>query len=243
MRIFNTVSLPVDHPFIVNKYTQWYYAIIYSALQRDMDEYTEVHHIIPASFFTNHKRKTVKPGWLSGDPDIPSNMVRLTYREHYLCHMLLTRMLTGLPQKKMILALRYMSLIGKDKIEKYVSSYYVKNKLTQALLLKGYESPRKGKKYGKQKNPFKGQRIGPSKGKKVPLEVCQRISDTLKGRPSPRKGKFGEPSPKKGRTYGKQKKPAIKLCCEICGKMIASNNIRSHKRKCESIKLSSLSIT
>lgn len=66
--------------FIDNKYTKWYYAIIDHALKRENSGYTEKHHIIPLSLSGNNKK---------------SNIVILTPREHFVCHLLLTRMTTG----------------------------------------------------------------------------------------------------------------------------------------------------
>lgn len=60
-----------------NKYTKTYYAIINSAKNRVIDGYSEVHHIIPRSL---------------GGTDSADNLVRLTSREHYICHALLVRM-------------------------------------------------------------------------------------------------------------------------------------------------------
>lgn len=34
MKLFNRTVIPSDHPFVVNKYTQWYYDIIHNALFR-----------------------------------------------------------------------------------------------------------------------------------------------------------------------------------------------------------------
>ena len=64
-------------PNSISKYERWYYNIVNNAKcqPRNSDkEYYENHHIIPRS--------------LGGD-DRPENLVRLTYREHILCHWLL----------------------------------------------------------------------------------------------------------------------------------------------------------
>lgn len=63
--------------FIDNKYTRWYYQIISSAKSKTRTGYTEKHHIIPKSL---------------GGNDCPNNLVTLTAREHYVCHLLLTKM-------------------------------------------------------------------------------------------------------------------------------------------------------
>lgn len=76
--------------FINNKYTKWYYSVVMSAKNRKNTEYTERHHIIPKS--------------LNGS-DEESNLVRLTAKEHFVCHRLLTKMTTGLERIKMLHAL------------------------------------------------------------------------------------------------------------------------------------------
>src|SRR5271154_2514226 len=53
-------------------------------------DYREEHHIIPDCFFIDRMR-TGRKGWLEGDPDDPSNLVRLTAAEHYVAHQLLIK--------------------------------------------------------------------------------------------------------------------------------------------------------
>jgi len=76
--------------FIINKYTNWYYSIIKTAHDRPVTGYTERHHIIPKS--------------LGGD-NSEKNLVRLTAREHFVCHHLLTKMTLGNERVKMLHAL------------------------------------------------------------------------------------------------------------------------------------------
>jgi hypothetical protein len=65
--------------FLDNKYTRWYYNIINAARTRTNEKlsYTERHHIIPKSLGGNN----------SSD-----NLVPLTGREHFIVHLLLTKM-------------------------------------------------------------------------------------------------------------------------------------------------------
>lgn len=64
--------------FINNKYTKWYNSIIQTAQTRSAPVIVEQHHIIPKS--------------LGGNNNL-DNFVALTPREHYICHLLLTKML------------------------------------------------------------------------------------------------------------------------------------------------------
>lgn len=92
--------------FIDNIYTRWYYNIIETASQRDNQNiYTERHHIIPECFYQKRSRKGVS-GWLVGNPNVKSNIVKLTAREHFICHWLLTKMISNkLRTHQMVLAL------------------------------------------------------------------------------------------------------------------------------------------
>ena len=75
--------------FIDNKYTKYYYNIIAKASFRKLDGYTEEHHIIPRSM---------------GGSDDATNLVILTAKEHFICHLLLTKMIAGPSKYKMVKA-------------------------------------------------------------------------------------------------------------------------------------------
>ena len=73
-----------------NKYTKIYWDIIARAKQRLITGYKERHHIIPRSL---------------GGEDIAENIVELTAREHFICHLLLIRMVVNTDhRRKMIYA-------------------------------------------------------------------------------------------------------------------------------------------
>ena len=60
--------------FLENKYTSWYFSIIRNA-NSNSGSYVEKHHIIPRCI---------------GGSDHKENLVSLTAREHFVCHLLLT---------------------------------------------------------------------------------------------------------------------------------------------------------
>ena len=99
--------------FIDNKYTRIYYDIIDRAKSRTLSEniYTEKHHIIPQSFYKSRS----KTGWLDGDYNSKKNLAILTAREHFICHMLLVKMTTGIGHFKMANALLRLSRGSKIK--------------------------------------------------------------------------------------------------------------------------------
>lgn len=75
--------------FKENKYTRWYYAIINHARTRTLDSYTENHHIVPKCLGGSNKK---------------DNIAKLTPREHFICHRLLTKMTEGEAHNKMVYA-------------------------------------------------------------------------------------------------------------------------------------------
>lgn len=78
--------------FIDNKYTNWYFSIILSAQQRILPDnmYSETHHIIPKSL---------------GGSNTSDNLVKLTAKEHYICHLLLVKMTSDKNQYRMVQAM------------------------------------------------------------------------------------------------------------------------------------------
>lgn len=81
--------------FNSSKYTTWYFNIVANARQRESTSgYTENHHIIPRSL---------------GGTNARSNLVRLTYREHFVVHQLLVRMVSESSRHKMQFALLRMN--------------------------------------------------------------------------------------------------------------------------------------
>lgn len=67
--------------FLKNKYTKWYVNIISAAQSRDITGYTEKHHIIPKSLGGSNKKE---------------NLVKLTAREHFVCHCILVNIVVKL---------------------------------------------------------------------------------------------------------------------------------------------------
>jgi hypothetical protein len=57
--------------------------------------YYESHHILPNFMFKDRKGRTGPNGHLDGDCDNKNNLVLLTIREHFLAHVLLTKIYAG----------------------------------------------------------------------------------------------------------------------------------------------------
>ena len=93
--------------FLNNKYTRIYYQIIDRAKSRPKpNHYTEKHHIIPKC----------KP--FCG-LNISKNLVFLTFREHFICHHLLMKMVRGKFKSKMYWAFTRMGMKRKKPKKKY----------------------------------------------------------------------------------------------------------------------------
>lgn len=110
----------MENIFIDNKYTKWYFKIITNAQPRLLPKgtYSEIHHVIPKSFFTKSKTKN---SWLPGDPNDNLNLVTLTGHEHFVCHLLLIKMVNGNAYHKVISALNGMRRAKKGQ-ERYIAS-------------------------------------------------------------------------------------------------------------------------
>lgn len=74
--------------YLLNKYTTWYNNIIQRAKSRDLSRPYEKHHVIPKSLGGNNLKENIK----------------LTSHEHFVCHLLLTKMVEGKNKEKMIYA-------------------------------------------------------------------------------------------------------------------------------------------
>jgi hypothetical protein len=123
-----------------SKYTHWYNQLVEQAKVRVLprDVYTEKHHIIPRS--------------LGGDNSI-DNLVRLTAREHFVCHWLLTKMVTGSAKYKMAYAFGAMLYRGNNNQSRYkvTGKIYENIKISRAKILSeavaGTNNPMYGKKH------------------------------------------------------------------------------------------------
>lgn len=158
--------------YLHNKYTTIYFNIINKAKSRTViSEYSEKHHIIPRC--------------LGGTND-KSNLVKLTAREHFICHWLLTKMVTGPAYYKLEKALACLSRSSKNQERILSSGQYARSKAAAILAMKGRPSHNKGR---KMENPpwNKGKVIGPNpKSSEAQRGVPKpKVSIALSGRKRP----------------------------------------------------------
>lgn len=122
--------------FEENKYTAWYFNIVNAAKERDIPScYCEKHHIIPKCF---------------GGPNTPDNLVILTAREHYICHLLLMKMVIDKRRQfQMVAAFTYMThMKKKGTLERYTSRSFAFHKSLcsriKSIAMSGDGNPRFG---------------------------------------------------------------------------------------------------
>lgn len=134
--------------YLQNKYTRYYFNIIDNARQRYTELYTELHHIIPKS--------------LGGSND-HTNIVKLTPREHFICHLLLTKMVESTNKNKMVYALWMMNK-GNSKQHRIT----VTSRIYSIMKTNYADAVRESK-----------------LGKKLSDETKRKISESKKGKPIP----------------------------------------------------------
>lgn len=214
--------------FISNKYSKCYYNIVSNALQEDRKKlpknnknfvYYESHHIIPKSIKPEFKDLKLNP-W---------NKVLLTPKEHFICHLLLTKMLSGPNKNKMVYALWGMTnQASKYQGKRFKSNMYAAYKIKMQTAL---SSDRKGKTladlYGEENalEIRKKQRASAGHTKHTEehkKKVGNLISEYWRANP----GKAGFAS-----------KPQLeKVTCECCGMLVDPGNYsRHHGPKCKQV--------
>lgn len=171
--------------FINNKYTKWYNSIIFNAKQRSLQNvYSETHHIIPISLGGNNDK---------------SNLVSLTAKEHFICHLLLVKMVDDTRHKTSMqyacFRMSHVSVNTKNRYKINANSYaIIKKNLAHAAstthsgrihsdisrqlrsaALKGRISPTKGL-------------VAWNRGIKMSDDAKQKASTKLKGRTPWNKG-------------------------------------------------------
>lgn len=176
----------------MNKYETWYASITKRGQYRHIDSYTESHHIIPKSL---------------GGNDDPTNITKLTAREHFICHWLLTKIhREGEAHWKMLNAIRIM------RAENAKQTRY-SNKITARVYnnLKEEYSKLQSEKMMGENNPMYGRPVSE--------EVRRGRSDRAAGdnNPSKRPGVGAKISDAK---TGKKREPFSK---EWLAKLAASN--------------------
>lgn len=176
--------------YLQNKYTRCYYNIIQAARARtDLPDYSEKHHVIPKSLGGNNSK---------------SNLVKLTAREHFVCHRLLVKMTEGGNRKKMSHAVWAMA----NQKNKFQERHKVNSRTYEELKREN----------AKVLSELHKGRPGPNLGKKLSDETKQKMSMSAKNRPvSPQarealiKARTGVPPSNKGKPMSQEQKEKMRI--------------------------------
>ena len=223
----------------MNKYAKWYNQITERARFRDIDDYTETHHIKPRSL---------------GGTDEVDNLVKLTAREHFICHWLLTKMYTGEAKSKMINALwmmqsnntyqnRYHTKITSRVYEFLRQDYarYISDRNTGRIQPPEEKIKQVAAQTGRKRAPFGEEWLAnmskSKQGKKNPrygVKVLESTRQKQREKATGRK-QSAETIQKKADAIRGRAKP--KMLCPHCNQMIAVNTYpRWHGSNCRTLK-------
>lgn len=161
--------------FINNKYSRIYFSIIQRATSRDLDCYSEKHHIIPKSL---------------GGSNGPENLVNLSAREHYICHRLLVKMTSGISKRKMSRAFWAMCVLDKthsrhipnSRVFQLAKEEYIKTLVGRKLTAETKEKIRKSNLGKIQSEDTKRKRAVSRTGFKNTDETIAKMKESAKKR-------------------------------------------------------------
>ena len=195
--------------FINNKYTKWYKTIVNNAKNRILEGYSETHHIIPKSL---------------GGTNNNDNLVRLTAKEHFICHLLLTKMTNSDQRRKMSYALWLMCNL-KNHLQ---SDRHIPNSNTYDMVRRSHASVVSQSQKGVSKS------YSSFAGKKHTAKTLALQSELKLGNKNPNFGVTQKPEWNEKKSIAQRgiKKPL--LVCERCGSFVGGhgNYKRWHGTNC-----------
>ena len=156
-----------------SKYTKWYFSIVNHRKINPVlnSKYKEIHHIVPRKMGGNNNKE---------------NLVALTAKEHFIVHLLLTKMTSGLDKKYMFHALNLMAYTRKIKLTSKTYSYIKENYSKENLGYKnimfgkvGENHPAFGYKHTEEHKKYISNKL---KGRKHKEESIKKMSEKAKGR-------------------------------------------------------------
>lgn len=194
-----------------SKYTIWYYKIINNAKQRILVSGKNKHHIVPRC--------------MGGNND-SSNLVDLTYREHFICHRLLIKIVDSQFKSKMVYAAWQQSRSAKSNGTLITSRTFAKLKeeLSQSYT-------------GRKRIPFseewKNNMSESKKGNKNYMFNKRHTTDSIEKMSANRIGKcVGKDNPFFNKTHSPEvianivKSNTTAHDCPHCGKSGKSNSMK-----------------
>jgi hypothetical protein len=203
-----------------NKYSRIYFNIINSAKSNKRTGYTENHHIIPKSL---------------GGSNEAENIVTLTAREHFVCHRLLVKMVSGSDKYKMTYAAWQLSRPSKYKHIKISSHTYESLRIDLSESMKG-----------RKRKPFNEEwKLNMSQSAKTrKYSMTEKRKAHILKMVSERADQSGSNNPFYGRTHTPEvskmlsKKnvevftgvPKTRCSCIFCLKEVTVNTLHYHKK-------------
>ena len=216
------------YPFLDNKYRRWHDAIVERARTRErLEGYVERHHVIPRCL---------------GGGNEPENIVVLTLREHYMVHLLLTKMTKRRDRSKMCHALWRMCNGHQGKLLNSRQYEFVRNRYRKNINGKG--NPMWGYKFSveskeKISRAIRGDKhTRPWLGRKHTKESRRKISEN-NGRPWLGKHRSLETREKISRSQKGSSKPKTKWCKNCDRWFEPGSYTRWHGDKCKRLLTSS----
>lgn len=200
--------------YLPNKYTGWYYSIINQARGRNLspEKYYEKHHIIPKSLGGSNRKE---------------NIVPLTAREHFVCHLLLIRMTTGTDKAKMVNAALRLATDKKDR--KVTSRCYEYIKKIRVQYLRESTRGENNHFYGRKHSDETRKKMSESRKK---WSYTEEHLAKFRGRVGPMTGKtHNEETRKKLSIAGKNRNPSEETKKKTSETMLAKNIRRSDETK------------
>jgi hypothetical protein len=192
--------------FKENKYTNWYFSIVETAQLKNRKkksrkdpeyEYFENHHILPRSLGGSNEGK---------------NLVLLTAKEHFVCHMLLCKMVTENTDEYYKMTYAIHALLSADR------DGNLKSKLSfrEIIALREYFYFQKSVRSKGKNNPFFGKKHSKETKEKISkANAARSVSEDTKNKMS--KSHLGQKSWNKGRTgvYTEQANEKRRISCSM----------------------------
>lgn len=233
-----------------NKYSKWYFNIIERAKKSDRKRrnknhseyiYYEKHHIIPDCFYISNKafrngKCLDSNGKLEGDPNSPENLVLLTAKEHFICHLLLWKATNGFQKTQMAFAANRLRTSNKANLvngRKYEALRKAVRENSAAVMKDRFSTKESRIEHGKKKreyykeNPaariilseYGKSRTGdrnPNYGKQHSVETKMKIglASKLRMQGENHPG-YGKPSPIKGQKRTTEQKQRMSCAAKL----------------------------
>ena len=208
--------------FIENRYHIRYFNIINNAMSRKNEGYTEKHHITPKCM---------------GGTNEPDNLIRLTAREHFICHRLLAKCVTDDYRSKLVYASWQLGRSLKLKGVKISSRLYEQLKIELSESMTGRKRPEFSQEWKDNMSKSRKGKPSPKRGIVLTDEHKQKLSEARKGKPHPINITDERREELSNHFSGMWKgKPKKKSPCPHCDLAVAPNIMsRWHGDNCKSL--------